>query len=157
MACPDKVRGMEEEEDGKRETWENLSNMGKLSYQRHLEGLQVAHGVMDRKSLPFSTENIGPLPSCFYEIYFVPFVISVCDTRAEPAGNGDRPVSLVGGDGPRRHHGERGPCDILPLVGAANLQLHQKRARPSPQALGESVSLIATLIVYFAAAPFLFT
>ena len=84
-------------------------------------------------------------------------LLSVCDTRAEPAGNGDRPLSLLGGDGHRRHHGERGPCDILPLVGAANLQLHQKRARPSPQALGESVSLIATLIVYFAAAPFLFT
>ena len=72
---------------------------------------------------------------------------SDCDTRAEPAGNGDRPVSLLGGDGQGRAVGERGPCDILPLVGPANLQLNQERARPPPQAFGESLSRRRLVVV----------
>ena len=64
-------------------------------------------------------------------------VFAVCDTRDEPAGDGGGPVSLFGGDGQGRAVGERGPCDILPLVGAANLQLDAQRAGLPAQALGE--------------------
>ena len=64
-------------------------------------------------------------------------VFAVCDTRDEPAGDGGRPVSLLGGDGQGRAVGERGPCDILPLVRQANLRLHPQRPRQPPQAAGE--------------------